>query len=97
MPGNDIVIAYAFLDTLAFNCHSVANTLAGSAKAMNLAFPNNEEVTKAYDDFLGKWDQHRSKLENGVRGSGDAIQTVSQSFSEVEDKLIAALNGDGES
>lgn len=89
----DIIIVYAYLDTLASNAQQIADMLDGSSAAMNLTFPGNGTVTEAYDDFLDKWDRHRKKLREGVAGAAQAFQAVSDAFKASEDELIAALEG----
>ncbi|HUF97559.1 MAG TPA: hypothetical protein VMM60_05465 [Ilumatobacter sp.] len=94
MPGaNDIVIVYAYLDTLASNALSAAGLLAESSAAMSLTFPGNEAVDGVYDDFLGEWDKHREQLRASIEGAGSAFQAVSAAFVAAEEQLIAALNG----
>ncbi len=72
MPA-DIVIVYAYLDTLATSAQQTADMLDGSSAAMNLTFPGNGPVTDAYEDFLDKWDRHRKKLREGVAGAAEAL------------------------
>ena len=89
----DIVIVYAYLDTLASEARRTAEMLDGSSAAMNLSFGENQRVTNEYDHFLSKWDRHRKKLSEGVLGAAQAFEAVSDSFRSVEDELIAALEG----
>jgi len=91
--AGEIVIVYAYLDTLASSARDVAQLLEESSSALDLSFPHNERVTSAYDGFLGKWDRHRSKLREGVDGAAEALQLVSDTFRQSEDELIAALEG----
>ena len=72
MPA-DIVIVYAYLDTLATSAQQTADMLDGSSAAMSLTFPGNDPVTRAYEDFLDKWDRHRKKLQEGVAGAAAAF------------------------
>jgi len=89
----DIVIVYAYLDSLASSAQQTADLLDGASAAMNLTFPGNSTVTRAYDDFLDNWDRHRKKLQAGVEGVAQALLAVSGAFKAAEDELIAALNG----
>jgi hypothetical protein len=91
--SGDIVIVYAYLDTLASYARQAGDMLSGSSRAMNLSFHGNPEVTNAYDDFLDDWDRHRKKLREGVSAAADAFEGVSATFKSVEDQLIAALDG----
>jgi hypothetical protein len=89
----DIVIVYAYLDSLASSAQQTADLLDGASAAMNLTFPGNSPVTHAYDEFLDNWDRHREKLHAGVAGVAQALSAVSEAFKAAEDELIAALNG----
>lgn len=90
----DIVIVYAYLDTLAGHARAAAELLDGSSSAMNLTFTGNPGVTNAYDDFVGRWDRHRDKLSEGVSAAADAFEAVSAAFVATEDALIEALAGE---
>lgn len=92
MAGHDdLLIVYAYLDTLAHHCRTVATSLDDGSKAMELSFDGNPRVTDAYDDFLGRWDKHRGTLRDGVGAAADAFEAVSAAFRNCEDELIAGL------
>ena len=92
--SDDIVIVYAFLDTLASNAQHSADMLDDSSEAMQLSFTGNRDVENAYEDFLGKWDKHRGDLREGVAAAAQAFAAVSQAFKDCEEQLIAALDGE---
>lgn len=95
MAGQDeILIVYAFLDTLASNAKTSAEALAEGSQMTELSFSGNPQVTDAFRDFLGKWDEHRGGLHEGVAAAADAFQATSTAFHDAEAQLIAALNGE---
>lgn len=96
MAGSDeILVVYAFLDTLAANAKSSAEALESGSTLMDLEFTGTPEITGAYRDFLGKWDKHRDQLREGVAAAAQAFEVTSQTFRDVEDQLIAALDEPG--
>ena len=96
MAGSDeILVVYAFLDTLAANAKTSAEALANGSTMMDLEFAGTPEVTDAYRDFLGKWDKHRGGLREGVAAAAQAFEVTSQAFRDIEDELIAALEDSG--
>jgi hypothetical protein len=94
--AGEILVVYAFLETLESHARTTAESLDRASQMMNLEFTGNPEVSDAYSDFLGKWDKHRGGLRDGVAAAADALLPVRQSFSQAEDQLVAALAGDTE-
>jgi hypothetical protein len=91
--AGEILVVYAFLETLESHARTTAESLDGASQMMNLEFTGNPDVTDAYSDFLGKWDEHRGRLRDGVAAAADALLAVRQAFSQAEDQLVAALAG----
>ncbi|HWL45402.1 MAG TPA: hypothetical protein VNQ73_20840 [Ilumatobacter sp.] len=89
----DIVVVYAFLDALEHHARTTAEALDAGSQLMNLEFTGNPDVTTAYADFLGRWDEHRGGLRDGVAAAADALRAVRDAFMCAEDQLIAALGG----
>lgn len=91
--GGEIVVVYAFLETLEHHARTTAGALDEAGRLMRLEFTDNPEVTEAYADFLGRWDEHRGELRAGITAAADALAAVRQSFQDAEDQLVAALGG----
>ena len=92
--AGEILVVYAFLETLESHARTTAESLDGASQMMNLEFTANPDVTDAYSDFLGRWDKHRNGLRDGVAAAADALLAVRQAFAQAEDQLVAALAGD---
>jgi uncharacterized protein YukE len=95
--AGEILVVYAFLETLESHARATAESLDDASQMMNLEFTGNPDVSDAYSDFLGKWDEHRSGLRDGVAAAADALHAVRQAFAQAEDQLVAALGGGAES
>lgn len=93
--AGDIVVVYAFLETLEHHARTTAGALDGASQLMNLEFTGNPEVTDAYAQFLGRWDEHRGGLRAGVAAAADALAAVRAAFLQAEEHLVAALGPDG--
>ena len=89
--AGEILVVYAFLETLESHARTTAESLDGASQMMKLEFTDNPDVTDAYSDFLGKWDKHRGDLHTGVTAAADAFKVVCQAFCDAEDELCAAL------
>lgn len=91
----EILIAFAFLETLEHHARTAADALDGASQMMTLEFTGNPEITDAYADFLGRWDEHRGSVRDGITVVADTLRVVREAFTQVEDQLVAALNGPG--
>lgn len=89
----DIIIAYAYLDYLADQCSRAAELLGADGGVSRRVFAGNPQVTAAYDEFVERWESHRSELTDAVRTISTAFEMVSASFNQVEDHLCAQLDG----
>lgn len=91
--ASDILVVYAYLDTLADRAQAAATSMSESSRLSNLTFPEDDPVEDAYHDFLGRWDEHREALVEAIGAAGAAFRAVSEAFAATEDELIAALGG----
>lgn len=91
---DELLVVYAFLDSLAANARTSAEALASGSTLIDLQFTRTPEITNAYRSFLDAWDEHRGGLHDGVAAAADAFETTSAAFCELEQQLIAALAGD---
>lgn len=91
----DILVVYAFLDTLEHQARTTAAALADASRLTHVEFTGNPAVTEAYADFLGRWDTHRGSLVEGVTAVADALRVVRDAFVRTDDELAAALGPDG--
>jgi len=91
--ADEIVLVYAFLDTLAANARSSADALTGGSALLDQSFGGTPEITSAYRHFLGRWDEHRGTLRDGITAAADAFDVTREAFRQCEAELIAALEG----
>lgn len=89
----EILIVYAFLETLEHHARTAADALASGSQMTSLEFTGNPEITGAYAAFLGRWDEHRGQLCDGITAVADVLRTVREAFAEAEEQLVAALDG----
>lgn len=90
--SDQLLIVYAYLDTLAANAQTAVDSLSENSSLMDLDFGEDEQVNEKYDDLHGRWDEHRGKLIEGMQAAADAFGAVSTSFSGLEDELVNSLN-----
>lgn len=91
--ADELVVVYAFLDTLAANARSSADALEAGSLLIDLTFAGTPEISSAYRDFLDRWDEHRGVLRDGIAGAADAFGVTSEAFQRCEARLVAGLDG----
>lgn len=92
--SDEILIARAFLETLSANARTSATMLKRCADFVNLDFAPNDEVTQAFDEFIGRWAKTRQDLQEGLDAVAKAFADTCEAFMTVDSDLAAAVRGE---
>ena len=91
--ADHILIATAFLDTLHTNARDAAYGLRECSDVINSGFAPNHEVTRAYDEFIGRWKKNRQSLQEGLDAVAQALAVTRDTFMRVDSELAGAVRG----
>lgn len=90
MPG-EILVVYAFLETLEHHARAMADALDTASHPTQVEPAGSAELTEAYACFIHRWDAHRAGLQAGIVSVADALAAVRSAFAETDDQLAGAL------
>jgi hypothetical protein len=60
----------------------------------NMSAVGHRGLADRLDEMQGSWDDRRNDLRDAIEGLGDVVKDAGQAFQDIEQHLVAALEGE---